>query len=193
MEVVAMASTRKQDSAEALTVCGARWDLDQVVKRQERSRMMLQVCRLPILGGLLGLVALAVSTGCSFDDRPKGVPVAGVVSHQGKPVEGADVAFSMGFNEDEMGAGAYGRTDENGRFELAARETSAGIPPGSYRVKITKFHVESGWTPDHDEGVRPKETESMELPSKYASFSSSGLTADVVDGSTNEFEFELTN
>jgi hypothetical protein len=60
-----------------------------------------------------------------------------------------------------------------------------------YRVKITKFEVESDWTPEHDEGVRPKETSTMGLPAKYAGFESSGLTADVIEETENEFQFEL--
>jgi hypothetical protein len=74
---------------------------------------------------------------------------------------------------------------------LNSLETFGGVPAGSYRVKVTKFQVESEWTPEHDEGVRPKETSTMELPVKYANFSSSGLTAEVVEGGDNMFPFEL--
>ena len=137
--------------------------------------------------GFLSLLMLTTLLGCSSDDRPRGVPVVGVVTYRGVAVEGADVAFSAS----DDGTGGFGRTDENGRFQLTARETSGGILPGAYRVKITKFEVESDWTPEHDEGVRPKETSTMGLPAKYAGFESSGLTADVIEGAENEFQFEL--
>lgn len=139
--------------------------------------------------GFLSLLLLTTFLGCSSDERPRGIPVVGIVTHGGVAVEGADVAFSA--SEDGTGTGGFGRTDENGRFELTARETLGGVPAGHYRVKITKFAVESDWTPEHDEGVRPKETSTMGLPAKYAGFESSGLTADVVEGAENEFQFEL--
>ncbi|MEX0793639.1 MAG: carboxypeptidase-like regulatory domain-containing protein [Pirellulaceae bacterium] len=130
---------------------------------------------------------VAVVVGCSSDSRPAGIPVRGMVAFKGQPVKGADVAFSG----DNGAISAFARTDENGKFEMNSLNTQAGIPPGTYRVKITQVSVQSDWTPEHDEGVRPKKTEKLGIPAKYAGYASSGLTAVVSEGEPNEVNFDL--
>ncbi|MFO7905707.1 MAG: carboxypeptidase-like regulatory domain-containing protein [Pirellulaceae bacterium] len=138
----------------------------------------------------LSLACALSLVGCSSDDRPEGVSVSGIVTYQGQPVDGADVAFSP---LEGSGAGGFARTDAEGQFELSSRNTSAGVLPGAYRVKISKISVKSDWTQEQDPGVRPKQTETSELPKQYAGFATSGLTAEVVAQEENEFQFDLSN
>lgn len=138
---------------------------------------------------LLAITCLGFSS-CSQDDRPLGVPVSGVVTYRGEPLEGADVAFS---SEQPETASGFGRTDAQGHFQLTSRETREGIPPGSYRVKITKVSVESEWDPEWDEGVRPKQVEQVGLPARYGDYETSGLSETVTEDGPNEFRFNLTD
>lgn len=137
--------------------------------------------------GLIGFAALVTAVGCGGDARSVGVPVEGEVVYQGDPVAGADVAFSA----KDGGISAFARTDDQGRFEMKSQSTRDGIPPGTYRVKVTQIGVQSDWTPEHDEGVRPEKSESLGIPAKYGGYSTSGLTAEVVEGETNEVQLKL--
>ncbi len=137
---------------------------------------------------LLGLLCATVGCGSGGSE---GVPVVGVVTYNGAPVAGADVAFSL--EGDAPSVGAFGRTNDNGRFELSSPQIDGGIPPGNYLVKVSKMSVETSWSPGQDEGVRPEQIETVGLPAKYAEYKTSGLTAVVEDGQTNEFVFDLTD
>lgn len=156
---------------------------------QEARSVMQRNCDIMRVGSLL-LVALLCYGGCSSgDDRPSGVPAEGVVRYKGEPVEGADIAFSG----EEGKRSAFGRTDDQGRFDLTSRETREGIPPGKYRVKMTQVGVDSEWNPDWDPGKRPQEVAQSGIPKRYGSYETSELTASVAEDGPNEFEFELTD
>ena len=59
-----------------------------------------------------GAVMLLVASGCGGNT----VPVSGVVTLDGKPVEGAAVSFTPE-KSDGVG-GSYGKTDAQGRYSL---------------------------------------------------------------------------
>ena len=77
------------------------------------------------------VVALLVSNGC--DDGL--VEIRGVVTLDGEPLQAATVTFA-----DPRGKGrpAGGFTDENGQFLLTSFRPQDGVPPGDYRVTVTK-------------------------------------------------------
>ena len=63
-----------------------------------------------------------------------------MVTHNGRPLEGADVKFVP---EKFLGPNmktATGKTDENGvaRLSVPTGDGPPGVPPGFYRVEITK-------------------------------------------------------
>lgn len=140
---------------------------------------------------------LALSLGCSGGggDRPKVVPVTGVVLHNGSPVEGAVVTF----RDEGQAKPAVGTTDSSGRFELTSYEPGDGAAPGKYVVTIAKI---VGGGPDQSdtsmeaaaerENVTPAEPEHL-LPQRYASPLQSGLEETVTEGGPNDFKFELTD
>jgi hypothetical protein len=89
---------------------------------------------------LAGLLVL----GCS--NRYKPVPVSGVVTLEGKPVEGATVQFySVG--DEREGRQAFGSTDKDGKFRLSTMGNDDGALPGDYKVVIAR------WVPA-DPGVK---------------------------------------
>jgi hypothetical protein len=139
---------------------------------------------------VLFLQALPVLSlvGCSGEkvNRPDPVLVTGVVTHNGSPVEGANVIFQpAGHN-----FAATGRTDATGTFKLTAFEPDDGAVPGEYKVAVTKSEVTvTGGGGSDDSPTTTKEK--LLLPIKYARADGSGLVASVKSGAENKFEFKL--
>ena len=80
-------------------------------------------------------VLVAISPGCG-GDRVKLVPVAGVVTLDGKPLEGATVSFvpAPGSAVSTSGTDVTG---PNGNFQMTFKGR-AGLAPGKYTVMISK-------------------------------------------------------
>jgi hypothetical protein len=81
---------------------------------------------------MLGLAAL----GCSDPHQP--VPVAGMVTLDGVPVEGAMISFIREGGDGQEGRMAFGNTGPDGRFRLTTLQPNDGALPGTYRVVVTK-------------------------------------------------------
>ncbi len=80
------------------------------------------------------IVVLGSIFGCSGSDRPKMYPVSGVVSYNGKPVEGAVVVFSA----PDAPRAASGKTDAEGKYKLYTYEEFDGAVSGLHEVSISK-------------------------------------------------------
>jgi hypothetical protein len=91
---------------------------------------MRMLARLVVRGFAVCVVALGL-VGCSRDTFPL-VPVQGIVTLDGQPVEGARVSFIP-----ERAITAGGITDTSGRFTLMCRGRR-GCPPGRSQVLISK-------------------------------------------------------
>ena len=144
------------------------------------------------------LLALVVGVwGCGNDaTRQDTVPVTGLVTYNGEPVEGATVVFGAASGQDRP---ATGTTDGSGRFTLATYEPGDGAIAGQFTVAISKTETVGGMTEDEEhaaiqagEEVKPAETVDL-LPERYKDGLESGLTAEVEAGQENHFEFELTD
>jgi len=113
--------------------------------------------------------------GCGQQEGPTLAEVSGVVTLDGQPVEGAGLQFAM---EGPGGAVAYGRTDENGRYQMHFGQNRTGAVIGKNRVRITS---------DDRVTVGGKKFTSTEVfPPKYNA--NSEQFVEVVEGS-NEFNF----
>ena len=77
------------------------------------------------------LVPICMTLGCGSDM----VQVTGMVSLDGEPLEGATVTF---FRADGKGRPAAGITDPQGSFNMTSYQANDGLPPGDYKVTITK-------------------------------------------------------
>src|SRR5690606_36287931 len=108
--------------------------------------------------------------------------------YKGQPVEGATVVF----NSPTANRGAYGGTDAKGRFSLTTFERDDGAVAGPQQVRITKTEVVQP-RPADPEAPLPPARETSSLPSKYADFQTSRLTAEVKPSGDNHFEFKLTD
>jgi hypothetical protein len=109
-------------------------------------------------------------------------PVSGVVTYQGAPVEKAGVIFVP-----DRGPFAMGTTDAQGRFTLRTANREGALV-GTHRVAISKSQTISTQVPGE---LLPRYSTKYSLPAKYASPTTSELTATVSD-EENEFKFELT-
>jgi hypothetical protein len=149
-----------------------------------------------------------VLSGCGGSNFPKTYKVNGTVVQGGKPVDGALVTFLS----TEGGKSAIGSTNAKGEFKLSTFGPSDGALPGSYKVTITKT---SGPPPAASPALQPGVIASGDiaadyappssnvgaassggtpknaLPAKYASDSTSGLIATVMENDNNKFDFDL--
>lgn len=112
------------------------------------------------------------------------VAVKGVVTLDGKPLNGATVIFGMttppqGFKS----VSADGLTDENGAFVLSTYTRDDGAPVGAYKVVVVK--TGRGYYDGEND-------EKTIIPVKYSKAATTPLTCEVRPG-TNEARFDLTS
>jgi hypothetical protein len=70
------------------------------------------------------------------------VSVEGVVTLNGQPMSGVQVAFDQPELGPNKNIGYAGRTDDQGRYELRpVGQDGAGAPPGTYRVSLTTVEI----------------------------------------------------
>jgi hypothetical protein len=150
------------------------------------------------LGGACGSAALAAmvlfAAGCGGKFTP--VPVSGVVTLDGVPVEGATVYF-YAIGDDKDGRPAHGTTDKNGEFRLSTMGNDDGALPRFYKVVVTKYvptnpNLKIPEFPDTEEG-RTNRSDFM-----YRNFESKGiqpftniLPPKYGDSNTTPLEFDV--
>ena len=128
---------------------------------------------------LLVLFAGLSIIGCSKQTTVPVYPVHGQVLLNGKPLADAIVSFHAQSGNDHA-AYPSAHTDADGHFSLTTHAAGDGAPEGDYSISLVCFRSRpvkknSG---GHAENV---------VPLRYASPSSSGLTAKVVAGA-NELQ-----
>jgi hypothetical protein len=108
--------------------------------------------------------------------------VKGKVTVAGQPVEGIAVTFTPA-----SGRPAVGVTDASGNFTLSTLSNADGAVPGTHKVSFSKGS--SGDSPPSDLTGPPPPPQPFNA--KYSSGATSGITAEVVKGKTNEFTWDL--
>lgn len=88
---------------------------------------------------VLLLLALSAVSGCGNGDMPELAEVTGTLTKGGVPVVGAQVEFYP----DGPGAASYGKTDQDGRFELYYSTGPAGAALGTHKVTIIGGSVDA--------------------------------------------------
>jgi len=143
----------------------------------------------------VGFVALATVLGCSKGNL---ATVSGVVKHNGAPVEGALVTLVSTVEVDGKPQGSYAaKTDSSGKYMIAFDGKNAGIPPGLYKVTITKLKG-SGKLEGLDQGQLDAAggggggaTLQNDLPMEYAKQETSKLSVTVEPGKNENKDFDL--
>ena len=141
---------------------------------------------------LAAVMTSAVGCGGGAGDgadtnRPKTSPVTGVITHKNAPLADAKVTFVSVSSE---GTGAVAVTNEKGEFSLMTFEPNDGAVPGAYKVTVTKTEAVKGELTENSDAPVAEAPKSL-LPEKYAVPRTSGLDAEVKDGQTNNFTFNL--
>ncbi len=127
----------------------------------------------PRRGLWLIVVTTTALAGCG-DGRPERVPVAGVVTIDGTPLNRGFITFVP-----EQGRSSSGDIDAQGRFELFSYKPGDGVLLGNHKVEVVAIETIS------DTKMR------WLVPKKYANRDSSGLTCEV-DGPRDDVEIELS-
>ncbi|QDT63052.1 hypothetical protein [Calycomorphotria hydatis] len=130
---------------------------------------------------LLFTVALI---GCQSSDQPPLSKVSGVVTLDGKPLDGVAIQFSP------VGGGrpSIGMTDANGSYELTYVRDEMGALHGEHLVKLSKIVAKPGAT---KEQLETGEYPTMEIiPEKYFEDEAIKVT---VEGSSSSIDLELTS
>jgi hypothetical protein len=131
--------------------------------------------------------------GCD-DDAPKlevidVAPVAGVLTHQGEPLQQHEVIFYP----DDGRRAAVGLTDEEGRFSLGTNKPGDGAPPGMHKVSVKFLPV----TPDDLAHLPPGESAgylrkpTIKISSKFSNPKTSGLTQEVPAEGLHDLKLDL--
>ena len=111
---------------------------------------------------LLILLCLAVLAGC--DDRPTRVPVSGIVTIDGQPLNRGNIKFVP--KEGRPSAGTIG---SDGRFTLTCYDGNDGALLGTHRVQVAANRIIS------DSKIE------WFAPPKYADFRTSEISVDVTE------------
>lgn len=131
--------------------------------------------------------AILALVGCSSSENKNRVPVVGVVTLKKQPVTGAMVQFVPLTGKGEIGSG---RTDATGKYELINSKGGPGVPPGEYKVIISRVVDPKGKELPPD--ASPHSSEGKEsLPLIYSSPEDTILKANVAAGSAT-VDFPLT-
>jgi hypothetical protein len=142
----------------------------------------------------LFLLCLLVFLGCGSagGNLPRTVPATGVVTLDGKPVEGAQVVI-VPPSEVASGTGASAVTDASGRFSLRAYAEKDGAIPGEYKAQVSKtVQVKLDGAKGSMDGGDPVRFE-YGVPAKYTNFKSSGLSVTIPDAGKRDINFDLSS
>lgn len=138
-------------------------------------------------------IALVVLTGCGSEDV-KLASVAGIVTMNGMPLPGATVLFrprTTAEDSDVKGAAeSFGKTDENGRYELAVVMTDDdGAVVGPHDVSIT-LDVFEDILPSYDASGKDRRGPNP-IPPQYNLKTT--LEFDVPPAGAEDADFKLIN
>lgn len=136
-----------------------------------------------LLHCFLAIASLPLLSGCG-PSKPEIVPVTGVVTLDGRPVEKAGVALVPPGELSGL-LPACGLTDAEGNVSLTTEKVGSGVVPGDYQITVTKKET-TGMLADKkglEGGIAPGGFKVRWLiPQKYASPTTSGMTVQVKSG-----------
>lgn len=133
------------------------------------------------------VMSVFILPGCG--NRSPIVPVSGVVTLDGKPLEGFKVFFQpVNIDPSRPALTASAITDSQGYFQLKTIEDypRVGVSVGEYRVRISWFDP-NGHTVGETE---PERKPPIQIPLKYQI---DGITFNVPEKGTKTAKFQLTD
>ena len=177
--------------------------LSLIGKRQNTMRN--RVSRVSAVGTVTVLGLLLTIWGCSQrgpakpDHIPDLTPCVIQVTYNGQPVEGASVLLAPTSGQHS----AAGLTDATGKAVMRTDGLYDGVVAGEFMASVTKkekLELDLGETPEdpaeyaaYEARLRAQPKPKHLLPEKYSSFTKSGLTLRVAEGTASEETFELND
>jgi hypothetical protein len=160
---------------------------------------ILRMCGLRAAAVFTGM-ALIVVLGCGDDTGiGKRYPVSGRVTLKGEPLKEGRITFQPA--DPEKGRPAAGEIQPDGTYRLTTLTPGDGALPGQYKVTVTakkvdttevlKTVMEKGGGGRQHEIAKANQAAKSLIPNKYSLADTSGLTAEVKEGS-NTKDFDLT-
>jgi hypothetical protein len=144
---------------------------------------------------LAGWIALAALVGCTGGkDAGSYATVSGVVTNNGAPVDGAKVNFYSTVEAAGKGSASYSvMTDSFGKYLIATVGKEPGIPPGMYKVTITKLDGNSAkLPPDFDQGqLEASGMAKNMMPKDYENVNTTKLSVTLEPGKNENKNFDL--
>lgn len=113
--------------------------------KQYQFHSNLAICRSTYSRVVVALCVL-VFVGCSNSNRPKTVPVEGVITFDGDPPEYAGALFFAPIEVAEGYPKRPGRAlfELDGEFKVTSFEEGDGLVPGTYRVRVESWKKPPG-------------------------------------------------
>lgn len=141
--------------------------------------------RIPII--LLCLAPLACS-GRGYSGPPLAT-AKGTLTQNGAPVASANLQlFPVG---NTKAPGSFGVTDENGNFELRTGNDGIGVPPGDYKVTVSKL-VQADGSPIPPDAQSIAELQLKELlPTEYQSVEQTPVQISIPPGGTETLQISI--
>jgi len=141
-----------------------------------------------------GFAVLVVALGCSKGGGNLAT-VSGTVTHDGKPVDQAKVTlYSTVEAKGEKGGVYSAQTDSSGKYLIATVGKEQGIPPGMYKVTVTKLEATKGGNlpPDFDAGQMEASGMAInKLPKDYENAATTKLSVTLEPGKNEGKNLEL--
>jgi hypothetical protein len=134
------------------------------------------------------LSALVCGAGCesgATDDLPRN-GVSGTITLDGQPLAKGLISFDP--DKGQADAVSAGAVVTEGSYSIARNE---GLTPGKYRVSIRSSAGGESAATKEAPGMPPKKREKDPIPEKYNAKTT--LSAEVTEGGSNVFDFELTS
>jgi len=147
-----------------------------------------------LMAGAVGFCALAVLAGCSKGGgRGPYATVSGKVTHNGAPVENAQIVFHSTVQIDgKQGLSAAAQTDSSGQYLLASTGKEPGIPPGLYKVTIVKLNAKGQLPADFDAGQMAASGMSINaMPKDYENPHTTKLSVTLEEGKNEGKNFDM--
>lgn len=147
-----------------------------------------------LLVQVAGLAMLAGVAGCSRGGDGSLATVSGTVKFNDVPADGAKITF---YSTAEAGGKSVGpfsaTTDSSGKYVIASVGKEPGLPPGMYKVTITKMDTATAnLPPDFDQGqMEAAGLGKNALPKEYENPKTTKLSVTLEPGKNENKDFNL--
>jgi hypothetical protein len=140
-------------------------------------------------GSWVCLFAGVLAVGCGGSGGGEAtVPVVGNIKVDGEPAPNAVIRLIPQGTTGGQGGG--GATDSTGRYEVSTPQGKKGLPPGQYKVTVSRRLNPDGSPPDPN--TPPIESKAIEtLPAKYSDLTKTELSLNISPDDKRSFDFDL--